>query len=209
MRRSLLLIVLLLGLGVMLSAQNAIIERVNGKVEYRLAGGSWQAAGVNDRLPLTATISTGFGASAILNLGDSVLEVKQLTRVSINELSDNGLSADVFVPVGRVRAAVNSTAGRTADFRVRTPLSTASVRGTEFEQDAWTVQVTEGIVAFADMMNQTRDVGPQQISAISGGFPSDPLDEANGRANIGDGQGPGDFVGGPRTSGYITVRWGN
>jgi len=207
MRRALLLTALLALLAVSLSAQTAVVDRITGKVEYRLAGGSWQTASVGDRLPLNATISTGFGASAVLNLGSSVLEVRQLTRLTIEELADDGLSADVFVPVGRVRATVNAEAGRRADFQVRTPLSTASVRGTEFETDGWQLTVSNGIVEFADLLNQRRNVGAQQESTVSGHGPSDPSDEADDKANLGDGGGPGEFTGGPASSGYITVRW--
>ena len=209
MRKSLLLIAVLALVAVSVSAQTAVIDRVSGKVEYRLtSAGGWETASVGDRLPLNATISTGFGASAVLNLGSSVLEVGQLTRLSIEELADNGLSAEVFVPVGRVRASVNPETGRRADFTVRTPLSTASVRGTEFETNGWQVSVSEGVVAFADMLSQLQNVGVDQASTVSGNGPTDPANEANNKADLGDGGGPGDFVGGPATSGYITVRWG-
>jgi hypothetical protein len=144
----------------------------------------------------------------VLNLGSSILEVRQLTRLTIEELADDGLSADVFVPVGRVRASVNATAGRRADFRVRSPLSTASVRGTDFETNGWQVSVAEGIVEFADLLSQIMQVGAGELSSLSGGAPSDPADEANGNADIGDGGGPADFTGGPASSGYITIRWG-
>ena len=193
MRKSLLLIAVLALVAVSVSAQTAAIDRVSGKVEYRMtSAGGWETASVGDRLPLNATISTGFGASAVLNLGSSVLEVGQLTRLSIEELADNGLSAEVFVP----------------DFTVRTPLSTASVRGTEFETNGWQVSVSEGVVAFADMLSQLQNVGVDQASTVSGNGPTDPANEANNKADLGDGGGPGDFVGGPATSGYITVRWG-
>ena len=209
MRKTLsILAVLLFVVAASLSAQTATIDSIDGKVEFRLVGGGWETATVGAVLPLNATISTGFGASAVLNLGSSVLEVRQLTRLTIEELADDGLSADVFVPVGRVRATVNTSAGRRADFRVRSPLSTASVRGTDFETNGWQVSVAEGIVEFADLLNQTMNVGAGELSSLSGGVPSNPLDEANGNADIGDGGGPADFTGGPASSGYITVRWG-
>jgi hypothetical protein len=202
-----LLIVLLLATGVVF-AQDAVVDRVSGKVEVRIGGGPWEPVGVGDVLPLNATISTGFGASAVLNLGSSVLEVQQLTRLTIQELADDGLSADVFVPVGRVRARVNATAGRQADFRVRTPLSTASVRGTDFETNGWQVSVAEGVVEFANLLNEQQNVGPGQTSTLADGSPSDPASDADKNADIGDDRGPGDFEGGLTSSGWITVRWG-
>ena len=192
-----------------LFAQNAIIDSIAGKVEIRLGAGEWQTVRVGQELPLNATISTGFGATVVITLTDAILEVKQLTRLTLEELveREGTVTTNIFVPVGRVRAEVRTTAGRSADFRVRTPLSTAAVRGTTFETNGWQLSVTEGIVEFANLLGQSRNVGATQISVTTGGTPSDPADELNKFANIGDGLGPDDFAGGLRSSGYITVKW--
>lgn len=209
-------IVLLLLLAVVASplfAQDAAISEVRGKVEFRLGSGAWRTASVGQQLALNATISTGFGASAVLRIGGaangSVLEVGQLTRLTLEELieREGTLSTNVFVPVGRVRATVSTAEGRSADFRVRGPLSTAAVRGTGFETNGWQLSVTEGVVEFVNALGEGREINPGQISVTTGGAPSDPADELNQLADIGDGQGPDDFDDGPRSSGYITVKW--
>ena len=209
-------VVLLLLLAVVASplfTQDATIREVSGKVEYRVGSGAWQAATAGQQLALNATISTGFGASAIIRIGaaanGSVLEISQLTRLTLEELieREGTLSTNVFVPVGRVRATVSTAEGRSADFRVRGPLSTAAVRGTGFETNGWQLSVTEGIVEFANALGEGREINPGQISVTTGDAPSDPADELNQLADIGDGRGPDDFDDGPRSSGYITVMW--
>ncbi len=209
-------VVLLFLLAVLASplfAQDAVIREVSGKVEFRVGSGAWQAVTVGRQLALNATISTGFGASAVIRIGDaangSVLEVGQLTRLTLEELiqREGTLSTGVFVPVGRVRATVSTAQGRSADFRVRGPLSTAAVRGTGFETNGWQLSVTEGIVEFVNALGEGREISPGQISVTTGGAPSDPADELNQLADIGDGRGPSDFGDGQRSSGYITVKW--
>lgn len=193
--------------------QQAVIREVSGKVEYRLGTGAWRPADVGKELALNATISTGFGASAVIRIGDaangSVLEVSQLTRLTLEELieQEGTMSTNVFVPVGRVRATVSTSEGRSADFRVRGPLSTAAVRGTGFETNGWQLSVTEGVVEFANALGEGRAVSPGQISVTTGGAPTDPAQELDQLAEIGDGQGPEDFGEGPPSSGYVTVRW--
>ena len=209
-------IVLLLLVAVLASplfAADAVVREVSGKVEYRTGSGAWQAATIGQQLNLNATISTGFGASAVIRIGEtangSVLEVSQLTRLTLEELveREGTLSTNVFVPVGRVRATVNTAEGRSADFRVRGPLSTAAVRGTGFETNGWQLSVTEGVVAFANALGEGRNISPGQISVTTGGAPTDPADELDQLADIGDGQGPDDFGDGEASSGYITVKW--
>ena len=212
MRRIALALALVLLVAAFASAQTATVSAFSGKVEYRLGSGAWQAVSRGLQVPLNATISTGFGANATLAIGGSTIQVAQLTRLTVEELADDGstVSTGVFVPVGRVRATVTSPPNRSTDFQLRTAQSTAAVRGTEFETNGWQLSVSEGIVEFANLAGQSRNVGAQQISVVTeDGSPSDPAEEANGIASIGDGTGPEDFQGGPTDTGYITVRWQN
>lgn len=209
MKRALFLLILGLVAVAFVTAQTATVTDFSGKVEYRLGSGAWQGVSNGLRIPLNATISTGFNARATLEIAGSTVQVAQLTRLTVDELADDGstVSTAVFVPVGRVRATVTEPANRSTDFRLRTAQSTAAVRGTEFETNGWQLSVSEGIVEFANLLGQSRTLGATQISVITDGSPSDPVDELNRQANVGDDGGPGDFVGGPSDSGYITVRW--
>ena len=209
MKRILFVLITLLALGTILVAQTATVEEFSGKVEYRLGSAAWQPVRAGLRIPLNATISTGFGARAVLNVSGSQIQVAQLTRQAIEELADDGstVSTGLFVPVGRVRASVESPPSRSTDFTVRTAQSTAAVRGTEFETNGWQLAVSEGVVEFANLLGQSRNVGATQISAVGDDGPSDPSDELNKQANIGDDFGFDGSEGDLRTSGYITVRW--
>ncbi len=150
-------------------AQSATFEEVNGKVEIRRAGGSWEPAAVGMDIDRDTTISTGFGATAELTLADSTLEVEQLTRMTLVRLveSSDEVDTEVFLNVGRVSANVR-TAERRQAFEVRSPVSTAAVRGTRFRFDGQRLQVLEGNVSFGNAMGQSRNVGAGQQSTISG-----------------------------------------
>lgn len=150
-------------------AQSATFEEVNGKVEIRRAGGSWEPAAVGMNIDRDTTISTGFGATAELTLADSTLQVEQLTRMTLVRLveSSDAVDTEVFLNVGRVSANVR-TAERRQAFEVRSPVSTAAVRGTRFRFDGQRLQVFEGNVSFGNAMGQSRNVGAGQQSTISG-----------------------------------------
>lgn len=185
----------------------ATVQSVAGKVEVRTGSGAWQTATEGMRIGTDTTVSTGFASSAVLNLGRSVLEVGQLTRLTVEELveREGTVSTDVFVPVGRVRANVQTAEGRSADFDVRTPLSTAAVRGTQFEYDGWSLAVSEGVVEFANAIGQSRTITAGQVSVTTGtDVPSDPADEQEGSADLGDDEEGGD---GGEGTGTIYVRW--
>jgi hypothetical protein len=151
-------------------AQQAVFDQVNGKVELRPQGGSWQTAEAGDMIPTNATISTGFGARAVVAIGQSTVTVDSLTRLTLQELvrregvQTTGMSLDV----GRVEANVQSAEGLSNNFNVRSARSTASVRGTQFSYDGTTIQVSEGVVAFANNLGQNVTVSQGQGSQITG-----------------------------------------
>lgn len=167
-------------------AQSATFEEVNGKVEIRRAGGSWEPARVGVNIDRDTTISTGFGATAELTLADSTLEVEQLTRMTLVRLveSSDQVDTEVFLDVGRVSANVR-TAERRQEFRVRSPVSTAAVRGTRFRFDGQRLQVFEGNVSFGNATGQSRSVGAGQQSTISGEGqgPTSPQQEIENQSN--------------------------
>ncbi len=209
MKKTLLILVVATALVATVGARSATVTGFSGKVEYRLASG-WEPVRIGLEIPLNATISTGFGANATLEVAGSAIEVAQLTRLTLEELVDDGstVSTEVFVPVGRVRASVTTPADRSSDFRVRTAQSTAAVRGTDFETNGWRIFVREGSVEFRNELGQSRIIRSSQISQARLGGPTDPLEEDNNEANVGDREGPEDFRGRRGPSGYITVRWG-
>ncbi len=144
---------------VLSAQQNATITRTTGKVEV-LTNNQWSPAQTGATVPLGATISTGFNSTATLEVGNATMQVRPLTRMRLEELAEQQgvLRADLFMPVGRVSAEVRSTEGVRNEFRLRSTVSTASVRGTEFFFDGYVLRVSEGRVRLINTSGQETDV---------------------------------------------------
>ena len=154
-----------------LAAQtSASVTRVSGKVEIQAPDGSWSAVTAGDEIALGATISTGFRSTAVLQVGSAVLEVKQLTRMRLDELIEREgvVKTELFLRVGRVSAQVQQRQGLQQDFRLRSPVSTAAVRGTSFDYDGVNLQVVEGLVALANAYGQSIAVAAGQEVSMAG-----------------------------------------
>ena len=132
--------------------ERAVVENVTGKVELKAPGRSWVAASPGMEISKGTVISTGFNSTATLDLGDSELLVKQLTRLTLEELvkKEGTVTTSLSLKVGKVNAKVKSAEGLKHNFTLRSTTSTASVRGTELEYDGFTLVVSEGKVEFLD-----------------------------------------------------------
>ncbi len=194
----------------------AVFKTVKGKVEIQNPGErTWRPAGAEMEVPVKATISTGFGGSAVLELGDSTLTVRQLTRLRIDELStqDNVTRTNLTMPVGRIHAKIKSAGATRGEFKIKSPLSTAAVRGTSFETDGARLRVFESIVTFLSESGVGIDVHTGETGVTGdGGSPSggtvqreantavNPYASLTGDGGIGGGA-PGLGIG------VITVNW--
>ncbi len=150
----------------------AVFTTVTGKVEIQNPGEkTWQAASAGMEIPVRATISTGFGGRAVLQVGSTTLTVRPLTRLRIDELStqNNVIRTNLAMPVGRIRVEVKSSAGTKNDFTVHSALSTAAVRGTGFDTDGATISVFESTVAFSSQSGVTTNVGAGETGVSTGG----------------------------------------
>jgi hypothetical protein len=171
MCKTTIVVILIVLTGVSLFAQtDVVIREVSGKVEIRLPEKSWQPAAAGMRLPIGAYISTGVNSLAVMEVGPSVLRVKQLTRVQLQELVQQGgtLTTSLNLPVGKVSAEVKSMAGLKNDFKLRSPVSTAAVRGTRFDFDGYKLVVMEGLVRLVNQLQQARNVAGGEDLAIAG-----------------------------------------
>jgi hypothetical protein len=128
----------------------ATITEVAGKVECKFPGADWKPAKAGDILPAGSFISTGFKSTAILKMESSTLTVKPVTRLSLEELvkSEGTTKTQMFLMTGRVKAEVTPKEGEKAEFKVKSPTATASVRGTGFEFDGQNLLVDHGAVQF-------------------------------------------------------------
>jgi hypothetical protein len=146
-------------------AQEAFIRETSGVVEVKAPGQTaWVPARAGQRLEQATLISTGFRSSALIVIGNSTITVRPLTRLTLEELSgrEGTERVNINLRVGRVRADVTPSAGRRTNFTVRSPIATASVRGTSFEFDGIHLSVEEGRVYVTE---RARDTGGTYVSA--------------------------------------------
>jgi hypothetical protein len=123
-------------------------------------GSQWQRATEGTELTSGDAIATGFRGHAVIAVGSSEVEISPLSQLSFSELLERGdaVSTEVSLPFGRVRAQVRSPSNREVDFRVVSPVSTASVKGTDFIYDGISLSVREGDVAIENLIGQTHSV---------------------------------------------------
>jgi hypothetical protein len=162
MKRLLIICSLLLMITALGFAQNeAVVKEASGKVEILAPPRGWTAAQVGMAVPLGATVSTGFNSRAVLDLGNAVLTVSPLTRMRIEELieQEGTVKTDLYLRVGKVRAEVKTAAGLQQDFKLRSPVSTAAVRGTDLGYDGYNVEVYAGNVVYFNLLGQNRSYG--------------------------------------------------
>jgi hypothetical protein len=147
----------------------ARIREITGTVELKAANQeTWVRALPGDHLERETVISTGFKSTAVLTLGNSSLFVLPLTRLSLGELSarENDERVDLGLRAGRIRAEVRPPVGGKVEFTVRSPIATASVRGTVFEFDTVNLRVSEGTVNFTPA--ETGGIPPRTVPVSSG-----------------------------------------
>ncbi len=187
MRRiGVLLVVLLLTAALGGAQAQARVRSFTGKVEILSAQQAWVPVQAGMSLSMGTTISTGFNSTAVLELGSSVLMVKPLTRLRLNELvaRQGTVKTDLFLQVGKISAEVKSAEGLTQDFRVKSPVSTAAVRGTGFDFDGYDLYVYEGKVTYTNLTGQSRSYAPGEQGSTEGYNP--PTDAVEKRlANFG------------------------
>lgn len=181
-------VVLLLALvGMPLFAQeSAVLKQFTGKVQLKAQGADWVDATAGAVVSKGTFISTGFNSTAVLDLGTSQVQVKQLTRMRLDELlrNANAVTTSLFLTVGSVRANVDNTAGLTQNFKLTSPVSTAAVRGTEFDYDGAAVSVIHGIVAFSNALALSVNVSGGQASQLQGNGAPASVEVAQAQAAI-------------------------
>jgi hypothetical protein len=141
-------------LGAFLYAQEAgsgvaYIREFTGTVELKIPGAAaWRPVRQGDRLSKDSMVSTGFNSTALIVLGNSTLTVRPLTRLSLEELqtAQGNESVNLHLRTGRIRAEVSPPTGGATNFTVRSPIATASVRGTAFDFDGVNLRVDQGQV---------------------------------------------------------------
>src|SRR5574344_217494 len=115
------------------SALEATVVSAKGKTEFQAnEGGAWQSLAVGAKLSKGAVISTGFKSQLVLKVNESTITVAPLTRMTLEQVVAKPTKDEtrVFLDTGSIKADVKHTADRRTGFTVRSPVATASVRGT-------------------------------------------------------------------------------
>lgn len=130
-------------------AMDAAVVSVTGKVEVQ-KGETWVPVKAGDVLKKGDVISTGFKSSAELKMNDAQVTVGALARVTIEKLASNDVKDEtsLFVDSGKISANVQRTTDKRVNFKVSSPVATASVRGTGFDFLVDELYTREGSVVF-------------------------------------------------------------
>ena len=155
---------------VLVFGQNGTIKELTGTVEIKRAGqAAFVPAKTGDTVAQDTVVSTGFKSTALIAVGNTVITVRPLTRLTLSEISASAGSETINVNLqtGRVRVDVDPPAGTRTNTTVRGPSATASVRGTSFEFDTRELKVQKGVVAFSGKKGGTMMVGAGSTSRIT------------------------------------------
>lgn len=141
-------------------ALTATVQSVKGKVEIQEAG-VWVKLQKGDSLEKGTVISTGFNSEAVLAVSNSNISLGPLTRVTLEDLvsTNDKDTTQIYIDSGTIAANVSGKDGKRAGFKVRSPVATASVRGTSFVvSSSGKLTVTEGLVAFGPSESEVASV---------------------------------------------------
>jgi len=144
-------LLLLVGIAMLGFAQNGVVKELTGTVELKSSGAAaFVAAKAGDIVSQDTVVSTGFKSTALIEVGNTTLTVRPLTRLTLTEIkaSSDSETVNLSIQAGRVRVDVNPPAGSKASLAVSSPTATASVRGTSFEFDTRNLYVSSGSVMF-------------------------------------------------------------
>ena len=140
-------------------AMQATVVSTKGKAEVQ-NGSSWIALKNGDTLDQGSVIQTGFKSEVVLKIKESTVTVAPLSRITLQTLAEReGVAGaqpkdetSIYLDTGSLKSNVQKSADRRVGFTVRSPVATASVRGTEFgfatKYKSVTLKTTNGKVAF-------------------------------------------------------------
>jgi hypothetical protein len=158
----------------------AVLNKVVGEVKIDMVlEPGWQAASLGGKLANGDKLETGSASfSSIMFLDRSMIKVRENTKFTVKSKRTvkRELETDINVAVGEMN--VKTTTG--SKFKIQTPTSVASVKGTEFnlmvEKDGTThLTVLEGTVEFMNELGVI--LATEMTSSVSraGVSPSNPI----------------------------------
>lgn len=156
MKRVFTIIICLLITATLFATSGEVIA-IKGKVEVQ-KDGQWRLAQKGESLDSGVLVSTGFKSELTLKVDGSTIIVQPLTRLRLDEIVKKGdvLSSKVYLDMGSIKANVKAAETKKVSFTVRTPVATASVRGTSGEISY--NGILNGETGIWDYINQSGDV---------------------------------------------------
>lgn len=151
--------------------REGVVNFLSGEVLLVSADGKENKASVGDAVKQGMKIKTVgkkssaeiyFGENAVKVLGDTVVQIKTL----MTELDSGGEKSSFFVEKGQFFSKVSQKLGKDDNYTVKTPTTTAGVRGTDFliseEEGKGNVAVLNGNVEVLD--NSRPDMTPLVVN---------------------------------------------
>ncbi len=113
------------------AVMQATVLSAKGKTEVQ-KGTGWVPLKAGSVLNKGDVIQTGFKSELILKIKNTTVTVAPLSRITIEQLAEKGNKDDtrLFLDTGSLKSDVKKTEDRRVGFTVRSPVATASVRGT-------------------------------------------------------------------------------
>ena len=172
-------------------ANAATLTVMHGQVDAQKSGGDFSPALDGDLLPSGDVVRANAAGNAVVTFFEgSTLTVQSGSQVrvaSLTKTSDGGIQVSIEQTLGRTWASVQKL-GSSSKFEIKTPTSTAAVRGTAFETvvetvngvTTTTIKTTEGeVVVQAVSGGQTTVGAGQEVQVPQGGqAPANPSPQA-------------------------------
>lgn len=156
-------------------AIEATVVSVSGKAEIQ-NGNEWVELKAGDELKAGSVVQTGFKSNVVLNIKspneDSTITVAPLSRMTIEQLSQKGDqdNASIYLSSGSLKSNIKKTEDKRVGYQVRTPVATASVRGTEFSVKnvfrSVDINTSQGSVAFWKESVSAPDIQMEETAEV-------------------------------------------
>ena len=151
-------------------ALDATVVSVFGKAEMQTVNG-WEMMKEGTKIAEGTVISTGFKSQAVLEIGKSKITVQPLSRLTVQELRTRPETdtSKVYLDAGSIKADVKAAENKRVGFTVKSPVATASVRGTAGTIDAFgMLESTSGVWAVVPGNDEDAGVPEVQVAKGSG-----------------------------------------
>ena len=178
---------LLSPLGAFSAPFQASVISAKGKTEVQ-RDGVWQAISAGSTLNKGDVVQTGFKSELILKIKNSTVTVSPMTRLTVEQLAETKDKDEtkLFLDTGSVKSTVKKTEDRRVGFTVRSPVATASVRGTSFSVK--NVYGGTEIIGYEGKTSAWKSTTPQSPEIDSDEEESDQTSESDDSSGTSDGK---------------------